>query len=294
MVKRKYNKKKRVARKPKSVPRSNYRSTIPRTIQIATKRNKNMKLKFTLNQTWLVDPSKLANPNDTAVLSYRANSIFQSHMPTAATATAAAFVSQDPALYNNNGQAVPLIQQSADGFDTWSSRFQHFTVTGSKITYTFEPYSTGAPSILCSHVSGVSGAIQASTSAVRLNALPYTTRHSIVPQAVTSGIFAATGLRGSRTYSARAFEGVVDPVDNSNLRGRFANSLLTPPVTGASPSEQSFFYIAIAPIDPATTVSSGQGVLRVKIEYIAHLREPTESNQVQMQTTGTADAAHEL
>jgi len=263
------------------VPKSNYRPTIPRTIQIATKRNKNMTLKFVLNQTWLVDPSKLATPSSTLVFSYRANSVFQSHMPTLATTTAGAAISQDPALYNNNGQASPLIQQSADGFDTWSDRFQHFTVTGSKMSYTFEPYSTGAPAILCSHLSGVSGAIQAGTDAVRLNALPYTTRHSLVPQSVTSGIFASTGVRGSMSYSARKFEGVVDPVDNSNLRGRFANSKLTPPVTGASPGEQSFFYLAIAPVDPATTVAAGQGVLRVKIEYIVHLREPTESNQVQ-------------
>ncbi|AXQ65681.1 MAG: putative capsid protein [Circoviridae sp.] len=281
----KYRKKK-VGRRAKKVPKSNYRPTIPRTIQIATKRNTNMMLKFTLNQTWLVDPSKLANPNDTLVFSYRANSIFQSHMPTLSSATQAAAISQDPSLYSMNGQATPVISQSAEGFDTWSSRFQHFTVSGSKITYTFEPYSTGAPAILCSHLSGVSGAIQASTSAVRLNGLPYTTRHSIVPQSVTSGIFASTGCRGSRTYSAKKFEGVVDPVDNSNLRGRFANSLLTPPVTGANPNEQSFFYLAIAPIDPSTTIATGQGVLRVKIEYIVHLREPTESNQVQL-TTGT-------
>lgn len=286
--------KKRVARKAKQVPKSNYRSTIPRTIQIATKRNKNMTLKFTLNQTWLVDPSKLANPNDTLVMSYRANSIYNSHMPTLTTATKDATISQDPALYDNNGSASPLIQQSADGFDTWSDRFQHFTVTGSKITYTFEPYSTGAPSILVSHLSGVSGAVQSTTSSVRLNALPYTTRHSLVPQSVTSGIFASTGIRGSRSYSCRAFEGVKDPEDNSNLRGRFANSQVTPPVTGATPTEQSFFYLAIAPVNPATTVAAGQGVLRVKIEYIVKLKEPTESNQIQMQTgTGDASSVHE-
>lgn len=285
--------KKRVARPAKSVPRTNYRSTIPRTIQIATKRNKNMNLKFVLNQTWLVDPSKLSNPNDTLVLSYRANSIYRSHMPTLVNATAGACVSQNPTLYNNNGNASPLIEQSAEGFDTWSDRFQHFCVTGSKITYTFEPYSTGAPAILISHLGGVSGAVQTASDAVRLNSLPYTTRHSLVPQSVTSGIFASTGIRGSRSYSARAFEGVTDPNDNSNLRGRFANSKVTPPVTGATPTEQSFFYLAIAPVDPSTTVAAGQGVLRVKIEYIVSLKEPTESNQIQMQT-GTQVVPDEL
>jgi len=82
---------------------------------------------------------------------------------------------------------------------------------------------------------------------------------------------------------------VKDPEDNSNLRGRFANSFVTPPVLGATPTEQSFFYLALAPIDPATSLAVGEGVLRVKIEYIVQLREPTESNQIQM-VTGTGEA----
>ena len=65
------------------------------------------------------------------------------------------------------------------------------------------------------------------------------------------------------TYSARKFEGVKDPDDNSNLRGRFANANLVPPTTGATPGEQSFFYLALAPVDPTSTVASGGGVLRV-------------------------------
>lgn len=278
------------AYKKKGKAKSNYRAQIPRTIQISTKRNKNMKLKFTLNQTWLCDPSKLTSPGETLVFSYRANSIFESHMPTGTSVTNIAAVSQDPTVYNNNAQATPVIQQNADGFDTWSNRFQHFTVTGSKITYTFEPTSANAPAILCSHLSGVSGAIQSSTTAVRLNGLPYLTRHSLVPKSSSIGIFSANGCRGSRTYSARAFEGVSDPDDNSNLRGRFANSAVTPAVIGAVPGEQSFFYIALAPINPATADYVGKGVLRVKIEYIVNLKEPTESNQIQLQTKSARTA----
>lgn len=92
------------------------------------------------------------------------------------------------------------------------------------------------------------------------------------------------------TYSARKFEGVKDPDDNSNLRGRFANANLVPPTTGATPGEQSFFYLALAPVDPTSTVASGGGVLRVKIEYIVHLKEPTESNQIQINPTVTRTA----
>ena len=276
---------KRNPRKPR-VPRTNFRTSVPRTIQIATKRNMNQTLKFVVNQTWVVDPTSQA-AGLTAVLSYRANSIFNSHMPTSVAATAGLFKSQDPTKYSNNGSLTPVISQSADGFDTWSDRYQHFTVTGSRMTYTYEPMNAGAPAVFCSHMSGVSGAVNANTTAARLNELPYVKRHSVVPQALLAGGISGPGIRGSVNYSARRFEGIKDPEDNSNLRGRFANSLVTPPVVGATPSEQTFFYLAIAPIDPsATTVVSG-GVLRVKIEYVVKLKEPTESNQIQVNPTVT-------
>ena len=276
---------KRNPRKPR-VPRKNFRTSVPRTIQIATKRNMNQTLKFVVNQTWVVDPTSQA-AGLTAVLSYRANSIFNSHMPTSVTATAGLFKSQDPTKYSNNGSLNPVISQNADGFDTWSDRYQHFTVTGSRMTYTYEPMNAGAPAIFCSHMSGVSGAVNQNTTAARLNELPYVKRHSVVPQALLAGGISGPGIRGSMNYSARRFEGIKDPEDNSNLRGRFANSLVTPPVVGATPSEQTFFYLAIAPIDPsATTVVSG-GVLRVKIEYVVKLKEPTESNQIQVNPTVT-------
>lgn len=293
---RKYNpKKKKVynrARFSKAKKNSGreYRMTIPRTIQIATRRNKQQTLRFVLNQTYVVDPDALA-AGKTAVLSYRANSIYSSHMPTGSNAVQV-FKSQDPAKYNNNGQLDPVISQNADGWDDWTERFQHFCVTGSKITYTFEPTGTGAPAILVSHLSGVAGAITTDTASARLNELPYTTRHSLATQGVTSGINASTGIRGAKMYSARKFEGVKDPEDNSNLRGRFANANLNPPTTGANPGEQSFFYLAFAPVDPATQSKMPQGVLRVKIEYIVQLKEPTESNKVQV--TAPGNAAHEL
>lgn len=285
---RKYNPKKKKlynrARysKQKSVAKD-YRMTIPRTIQIATKRNHRQTLKFVLNQTYVVNPSA-GTAGKSAVLSYRANSIYASHMPTG-NSSQLIFKSQDPAKYNNNGQLSPVISQNADGWNEWTERYQHFCVTGSKISYSFEPTGTGAPAIFCSHLSGVSGAITKDTTSARLNELPYTSRHSLATQGVTSGINASTGIRGSKMYSARKFEGVKDPEDNSNLRGRFANSNLNPPTNGATPGEQSFFYLAMAPVDPSTTSDMPQGVLRVKIEYITQLKEPTESNQIQVTNT---------
>lgn len=286
-----YKKKKQIV-SPKKYQRryaskkKQYRQAIPRTIQIATKRNMNQTLKFVVNQTYVVDPTVLA-AGKSAVLSFRANSIYNSHMPTGST-TVNAFKSQDPSKYNNNGQASPVISQNADGWDDWTERYQHFCVVGSKITYTFEPTGTGAPAILCSHLSGVSSAVTTDTTSARLNTLPYIYRHSLSTQSITSGINASTGIRGNMKYSARKFEGVKDPEDNSNLRGRFANSNLNPPTTGATPGEQSFFYLIMSPVDPTTTAKMPPGVMRLKIEYITQLKEPTESNKIQVTATASA------
>lgn len=281
---RKHRPKGKIRRRKKKAP---YRAQIPRTIQIATKRNMNQTLKFVINQTWVVDPSDFS-AGKSVVLSYRANSIYNSHMPTGAS-TLNAFKSQDPAKYSNDGSLSPVISQNADGWDQWTNRYQHFCVVGSKITYTFEPTGTGTPAIFFSHLSGVSGAVTTDTASAKLNELPYTKRHSLATQGITSGIYASTGVRGSMNYSCRKFEGVKDPEDNSNLRGRFANANLATPTTGNPPSEQSFFYLGMASVDPATTGKLVPGVLRVKLEYITQLKEPTDSNQIQVQVS---DAGH--
>lgn len=256
-----------------------YRKATPRTIQIATKRNKNMKLKFVVNQSYVLDPSVTGFPaGNCAFLCYRANSIYHSQVPV--STAAGLWASQDPTKYSNLSSAA--INQNADGWSEWTERFQHFCVTGSRITATFEPAGSGVPMIMSIHLSGVGAAIQASTTSARINALPYVSKASVVSQGIT--IPASAGCRLAMNYSARKFEGVVDPDDNSNLRGRFANSLLVPPTTGTTPFEQSFYYINFTPVDPATTGAMPKGVVRVKVEYITHLKEPTESNQIQLST----------
>lgn len=280
---------KRKVYKKKTV--SSYRKAIPRTLQIATKRNKNMKLKFVVNQTYILDPTISGFPaGQAAFLSYRANSIFSSHIPV--STTAGLWASQDPTKYNNLSSA--LLSQNADGWNEWTNRFQHYCVTGSKITATFEPASNGVPTIMSLHTSGVGGAIQSSTTSARINTLPYVKKASIVSTGIS--VPNQAGARMSMNYSARKFEGVTDPDDNSNLRGRFANTLITPPTVGLTPTEQSYYYVTFTPIDPATTGAMPRGVVRVKVEYIVHLKEPTESNQIQLQT-GTSsqfDGADEL
>lgn len=269
---------------------SAYRKAVPRTLQIATKRNTNMKLKFVVNQTYILDPSVSGfAAGSCAFLCYRANSIFHSQVPV--STNAGLWASQDPTKYNNLSSAA--INQNADGWNEWTERFQHYCVTGSRIQATFEPAGSGVPTIMSVHLSGVGGAVQATTTSARINSLPYVRKASIVSQGIT--IPNQAGARMGMNYSARKFEGITDPDDNSNLRGRFANSLLVPPTTGTSPFEQSYFYVNFTPIDPATTGAMPKGVVRVKLEYIVHLKEPTESNQIQLMTqTGDFGAADEL
>ena len=258
---------------------SKFRASVPRTLQIATKRNSRMTLKFVTNQTYLFHPASTAFPaGQTSLLCFRANSIYQSQLPV--SNVVGVWKSQNPAKYSND--VVAGVQQNADGWDEWTSRFQHFCVTGSRISATFEPVTSGAPSIMTTHVSGIQGAVNNLTTSARLNELPYTKRASIV---VNTNLSSPIGQSLSATYSARKFEGVTDPNDNSNLRGRFATTT-TPTLPGNTPSEQSFFYLAMSPIDPNTVDPMPQGVVRVKIEYVVQLKEPTDTNQIQL-ATGT-------
>jgi len=267
--------KKRKGNKKKSA----YRTAIPRTVQIATKRNFNQTLKFVTNQSWVLDPTVL-DVGKTLILQYSANSIFKSHIPVAADGQAAAYKSQSPTEYSNKLSSA--IYQNADGYTDWQERYQHFCVSGSKITYTWEPSGTGAPTTFFCHMSGVTPAIISSTNSSAINKLPYINRHSITTVGVTSP--RSAGIRGNMKYSARKFEGVKDPDDNSNLRGRFGNS--NSGGVGLPPGEQTYFLLAMAPVDPTTDTKMPSGVLRVKIEYIVKLKEPTESNKIQVQPRG--------
>ena len=280
------NRKPRRTRKPRRGTRyraaSAYRPSVPRTLQIATKRNFNQTLKFTINQSYVIDMSK-QTVGETVFTCFRANSIFHSHVPTSTTADV--WKSQNPDLYNNLSSAN--VTQDADGYDRWKESYQHFCVTGSKITAVFEPTSTGVPATMFVHLSGVQGAVQTNTTSAVMNGLPYCNRASLASSA--SFAYTQAGSSLSMNYSARKFEGVKDPEDNSNLRGRLANANLNPPTTGATPGEQSFYYVAFAPVDPSTVGTMAKGVLRIKVEYITQLKEPTDSNNVQVITTGTAN-----
>lgn len=271
----KYVRKKKIIKRRRKPAKSssNYRMPTARTIQIATRRNMAQTLRFVVNQTYVYDGSKTL-AGKSAVLQYFANSIF--HMQTPSSTITGEFKSQDPTVYDNLVASAKL--PNANGWDEWTERYQHFVVAGSKLTYTFEPTSVGVPTILCAHLSGTGGAVSSNTTSAQMNLKPYVKRHSVAQ----SFLYGNNACRGSIAYSARKFEGVSDVDDNDDLRGRFANTPLG--TLGAQPTETSHFFLSLSPVDPAATTGMPSGVIRTKIEYIVHMREPTETNQVQMTT----------
>jgi len=249
-----------------------YHPQIPRTLQVATRRTNSQMLRFVKNMTFGVNPQSLT---ENIFLTIRANSIYNILQSNGSQNQGGTW---NPQNASNYGPAIPIT--NADGFDEWKDRFQHFTVLGSKCQVTYEPIEAQfepsggprfVPATLYVNLAGVTGSISPSTACKDVIQKPYTKRGQIVQST------AAGGKRLYQFYSAKKFEGVNDVMDNSNLRGRLG--------TGAVPSENSFYNVGLVPtinnnLGGATTNPVPGGVMRIKMEYIVKLSEPTLTNQV--------------
>jgi hypothetical protein len=249
-----------------------YHPAIPRTLQVATRRTNSQMLRFVKNMTFGVNPQALS---ENIFLTIRANSINNIMVNGGGQNQGGTWTAQDPLNY---GPAVTVV--NADGFDEWKDRFQHFTVLGSKLQVTYEPIDvqyepSGAPKFIPTtlyvNLSGVNGAIDPLTACKDVIKKPYTKRAQIMQSS------AAGGKRLYQFYSTKKFEGVTDVLDNSNLRGRMG--------TGTPPSENSFYNVGIVPtinsgLGGAVSQSCPSGIMRIKVEYIAKLTEPTLTNEV--------------
>lgn len=245
-----------------------YRPRVPRTLQIATRRNNNQRLRFVVNHIYNFSPGTLAG-TETSGMCYRANSIY--NIRQGIYGNVANFLAQN-ASYST---ATPLI--NADGWDEWTDRYQHFCVLGSKCQATFEPYGDNAinaqPGMLSIVMSGSLNAVNAGKDSSIINQQPYLKKVNIMPATAQN-----TGGRVYQFYSARKFEGVHDVIDNSQLRGRFAGT-----ADADTPGEESFYYISLSKMNPGVTQEQmPRGILTIKIEYIVHLSEPTQTNDVQV------------
>lgn len=268
---------------------SYYHSSIPRTLQIATRRNHSEMLRFVVNQTYMIEPKVRTgganNGPENVYLQYRANSIVDVMAGTAGNGSyniAGTWISQDPANYGTTENNV-----NAEGVTAWQQRYQHFTVLGSRIQASIQTIKASQvttdeqPGTFYINLSGYQGAVNKESQATEIVELPYTKRARIISAVGNNTYSASSSVPGARlllNYSAKKFEGVKDVLDNSNMKGHFENSL----GNQAVPVEQSYFNIGFVPTMPYTDGTSPlqDQLLTVKIEYIVKLTEPTASNQV--------------
>lgn len=264
-----------------------YRNSIPRTLQIATRRNTKQILRFVSNQCFKVKPGGSVGGVENTFLRFRANSIYDINQGSSGNGSLnppGTWTPQDPSIY---GPTQAII--NADGWDEWKDRYAQYTVLGSKISCTYEPFGTegGAvqvPSTVYINLAGNASQISTGTEMSQINKLPYTKRAGIIPSSTTSQSSGQintsndsnSGVRLYHHYSTKSFEGVSDVADNSQLKG----SMLSAP---AVPQELSYFTVGIRNTIPTTAAADRMpvGILRVKIEYIALLTEPTSTNNVQ-------------
>lgn len=138
------------------------------------------------------------------------------------------------------------------------------------------------------NLAGNTSQIATGTEMSIINELPYTKRASMVPSQtnsqqgglVSSSTWGNNGVRLFHFYSTKSFEGVKDVSDNEQLKG----AMLASP---AVPNEGSFFTVGLRNTIPSGTATDRMlnGILRIKIEYITLLTEPTSTNKVQAPAT---------
>lgn len=254
-----------------------YHPKIPRTLQIATRRNNSQMLRFVKNMTYEINNQSLT---ENIFLTVRANSIYHILANNGSQNQPGTWLAQSSVYNATSGLVV-----NADGYNEWNERFNHFTVLGSKIQVTYQPIqaahdATGkaltAPTTLYITLAGHAGQIGPSTPMSAIAGLPYQKRAQIMGSNTD-----ASGARLWSFYSAKKFEGVKDVMDNAKLKGTFSNSLTSP----HQPVEQSFFNVGLVPTaQQSLGISSPPkipaGIFRVKVEYIVKLTEPTNTNQV--------------
>ena len=256
---------------------SMYRRSVPRTLQIATRRNKSQVLRFVTNQTYQVNPGGTVGGMQNTFLCIRANSIYDIMKQNGGLDPAGTWIPQDPGEYG------PTMNPNATGWSEWTHRYQNFTVLGSKISATYEPIgvedgTAQVPSTFYIALSGSDNIMSTGSEMSLINKFPYCRRASICPGQQYNSTHQGSnqGVRLSMTYSTKKFEGVRDVKDNNQLTGEFS---------GHQPSETSFFYVGIRNTIPSGSASHRMpdGLMRVKVEYIVSLSEPTETNNVQLQ-----------
>ena len=202
-------------------------------MQIATRRPQKQLLRFVSNQTYHVVPGGSVGGVENVYLQFRANSIYDicdGNNGNGSLNNASTWIPQDSTLYGPSNTEI-----NAEGWEDWKLRFSHFTVIGSKISVSYEPFGIASqtsavqvPTTVYVNLAGNQSQIGPGTQMSAINKLPYTKRASIVPSqtnSTSSGLLSTSnmgnaGVRLYSFYSAKKFEGISDVMDNEQLKGR--------------------------------------------------------------------------
>jgi hypothetical protein len=262
--KRKYQPKRKNHKKKKQV--SKYRPRVPRTLQYATYRPKSAVLKFQKQFVYHVNPGgtgHATNALECVYLTIRANSIYSILQQDGNVNHAGTWTSQN-ALEYHPGIAH---QPNADGYDDWKLRFQHYTVLGSRCQVTYEPLNVpntddavvdsdnakreSNQAILFLNKVGGSGLVNTTSTMSTISKFPYQKKVAIRAGHTEIG----KGGSLSMNYSAKAFEGVTNVMDNTTLKGNLDSGVIAP----SQPPERSYFNIGILPTIHALNVHPPPG-----------------------------------
>lgn len=250
------------------------------TMQIATRVQPNLKLKFVYNNTYTINPSVQKNlPNHPTgqlfwTMGFCANSIHHLYCDGNLTGQQGHF-STIPQIVQSQKQDG--LAPSADGYEQWKSRYNRGYVIGSKITISAKTIAgiqgQTEPGMLFLHKTShanVQDAFDPMKGSEQLQTKPYVCKALIMPSNVSTGATLKMG------YSAKKFEGAKSIVGNDE----YAISMFP----YAKPKEETSFIIGYCNakglgVQPGVTQGSGNHytpeiILQVKVEYIVALAEP--------------------
>ena len=258
-----------------------------RTLQVATQRQKNIKLKFISNQQYLVccQSTGTGTYSENTYLSIRCNGIASIMYRNGSQNIGGASAARSWAPVGT-GYGPGVTHLDADGVALWLGKYNHFTVVSSKLTATFNTTNCqehgvdtaqanrSGPVCCYIHKSSTPDSLLTTSTAGDLLAKPYVVKQVLQPGDTN------TGCKLSMAYSAKHFEGVKGSVvGHDQLRGGMASSGAT------NPGELSYLHIGIMEAR-GTSRPLNAGIERLPImminlhmEYVVALTEPSDLQQ---------------
>lgn len=281
--KKSYRKKKRGTARVRS-GRLSKGGMFTRTLQIATQRQKNIRIKFVSNQQYQVccQSTGTNTYSETTFLAMRCNSIHAIMYRNGSQNIGGSSPSRSwGPVGSGYGPGTATID--AEGVDLWKGKYNHFTVLGAKLTATFnttnvqdmgvDTTDTQRQGPVCCfiHKATAPDSIGVTTTAGDLLEKPYLVKQILMPSDTNTGCTLSMG------YSARAFEGIKGSVvGHDQLRGGLLDSGLT------HPTERSYYSIGICDArGESRPHNAGKErlpimMINIHIEYVVALTEPSD------------------